>query len=392
MNIVRALLATNLLTLAACQDSPPSHRPDRDFSYSHGKAWAGGPDDAAYWMSELVSDFGSGSEDTYPLGFKPLDHSSGCHSAAASPEQKVYIVHGGNVDVGFGFLSSSELDRLTKWAGRFVVYNEIFKLRKNKQLTKPLSPVDYAKLAVRSGAPPTQGASAEEFAGLLGRAIAGAASPKNQRAQKFYAKDSRVGLVDIVVTDTSKPVHLVLLNSKNKVFNFHVAPGVNLERVVAVDAQDVSFANLPKGTSVTTIVGTADMRRCGLKFARKPPANFGAYLDQRDPSGKLRRESLAMEMSGYRLYETKKNQLFGRQGLVDFQARHSGGVLVGPPPSTLEQRLPYTSLEESVVYTTTRATIVAGDRGQQRRTLSRMVKDRLAKNYGEALAAKWEVD
>ena len=74
---------------------------------------------------------------------------------------------------------------------------------------------------------------------------------------------------DVAVTETAKPVYLVLQTSgANRMWNIHLAPGARLERAILLGGAQVGVANLPEGVPVE-IMRDAEAAACGI-----PPAAY----------------------------------------------------------------------------------------------------------------------
>ncbi|HSF64705.1 MAG TPA: hypothetical protein VLA78_09970, partial [Paracoccaceae bacterium] len=69
---------------------------------------------------------------------------------------------------------------------------------------------------------------------------------------------------DIAVTETDRPVHLVIQSSRpRQLFNIHTAPGARLSGVSIIGSEAVAVANLPDGVPVEAVT-RAQLAACGL--------------------------------------------------------------------------------------------------------------------------------
>lgn len=69
---------------------------------------------------------------------------------------------------------------------------------------------------------------------------------------------------DIAVTETERPVHLVIQSSRpRQLFNLHLAPGARLSGVSIIGSEAVAVANLPDGLPVEAVT-RAQLAECGL--------------------------------------------------------------------------------------------------------------------------------
>lgn len=139
------------------------------------------------------------------------------------------------------------------------------------------------------------------------------------------------GTVDIAITHTAEPVHLVLTSGANfTLWNLHAAPGVTIARVSLLSGGVNAFANLPEGVPIER-VREGDSGDCHPE--RTYPWIVDPYLvpsfagiDQ----GELRAAYLARE----RAYDRWFRAHFGI-GAMDRRAGWDNvqAVLIGPVPA-----------------------------------------------------------
>lgn len=88
---------------------------------------------------------------------------------------------------------------------------------------------------------------------------------------------------DIAVTETTRPVHLVLQNptSSNILYNFHLAPGARVSGVSMLGAEANAAANLPEGVPVE-VMNTATLSACGTPLVDRARGEGGIERRIRD--------------------------------------------------------------------------------------------------------------
>ena len=194
--------------------------------------------------------------------------------------------------------------------------------------------------------------------------------------------------VDVVVTETSRPVYLVLQSTHGKVlWNIHTAEGAKVRQVVVIGgATPVAVANLPEGARLH-MVDANSARRCGLDPARMPRAHW--IFVQRARSGMDGHGELYTEnMARYRRYADEFAVAFGdghERGVIgDFRVSH---VLVGPLPATLEDRVAYAPLDGADIKVAPADYILTGDRGEVKDEYSEMVLGLARRMAGGDLAS-----
>ena len=166
---------------------------------------------------------------------------------------------------------------------------------------------------------------------------------QGQAEPKVWRSSDALALVDVVVTETSKPVYLVLAHSQKTIFNIHLAPGASISRIALI-SQDVSaVVQLESAPPVEALSGIY-AERCRIVPARKPADHW--ILVQRAKDGdQLNKEAVAQSIGFYSKYSKWFARSFGQPSEPDsIGAMQASHVLVGPLPQTLEARVPYKPL------------------------------------------------
>lgn len=165
---------------------------------------------------------------------------------------------------------------------------------------------------------------------------------KNGTLRKATLNAHSYEVFDIAVTETARPVYLVLVGWHGlTVFNIHLAPGARIERVALIGGDQIGVANLDPAVPVEVLRGD-EAAACGaVPFY---PPNPGNLFFQSVENGAIKPE----ELPGY--LERFATALAGWEGY--FQANFGtgatqslsgdvGGVLVaavGPVPVAPEAR------------------------------------------------------
>ncbi len=148
---------------------------------------------------------------------------------------------------------------------------------------------------------------------------------------------------DVAVTETAKPVYLVL-QTRNflRLWNIHLAPGARLERVVLLGGDEAGVANLPDGVPVE-VLRSSEIEACGLPTPFYP-LNPGALLFQSLDSGVLKPEdaqaTLDMIAAKGKAYDDWFRATFG-VGADETMAGNwvdNSIAVAGPKPATAEAR------------------------------------------------------
>jgi hypothetical protein len=156
---------------------------------------------------------------------------------------------------------------------------------------------------------------------------------------------------DVAVTETRAPVYLVLETSgHNRIWNIHIVPGVQIERVVLLGATHAGVANLDPVVPVEVLPGEA-MAACGIvpSYPLNPGHRFFEVLKDGPGSYKEEAEANYIKMQdGIAAYNTWFRDSFGV--LADeTQAGFWGSTLsvVGPQPGEAEPKAVYAPIQGS---------------------------------------------
>lgn len=206
--------------------------------------------------------------------------------------------------------------------------------------------------------------------------IANAQRPDDDR-RKFRddrrvldAKGDSFRVVDVVVTETSKPVYLVLQNEFGKIlWNLHLAEGAQLSHVVALGVNEIAIANLDPGVEVD-MVTAATLKSCGVRPWRKM-ADHWRFVRNAKETPEVHEEAVARNRAAYRSYDRWFKRTFGIQSeeqLVGVE--RSTHVLVGPLPQDLDKRVPFRPLGGAqVIMTPVQNIAVSDEAGYQKKAM-----------------------
>lgn len=302
-----AFLCLGAVALSACSNSD-SAIPTGDPAQYVGSERRGykarpqvmvGAHNSAYWVQYAVSDYVRPSEDAVPGRVAVQPRHSGCTFRPVAADEKVANVH---VDTGdlftgiYGFSSAAVAERSKRWIENYR----------------------------RSG---------------------------DESGSFMYSRDSgdRLQLIDVVITDTSQPIYLVLQNeTSNVLWNIQLAKGVKLAHVAGIGSGSMlGVANLPDDVPAQ-LMDRATTERCKLMPMRKPEKHW--RFVQEAVGNSSMQAMVADNQRQYSAYSTWFNKNFGQGSEVDVvgmnQASH---VLVGPLPADSDERVAYRSLDQASV-------------------------------------------
>jgi hypothetical protein len=148
--------------------------------------------------------------------------------------------------------------------------------------------------------------------------------------------------INVVVTDTSQPLHLVL-GYPQALYNFQIAPGVTISGVSMIALHEGAVANLPESVPLHVMRHTTVDRCEALPYLRPTP-DWQLHRLARQSPGNFR-EPLATRGRLHTRFDAFFRRSFGQGSEVNMIGGEDiGNVLIGRPPASLEQRLPYRSV------------------------------------------------
>jgi hypothetical protein len=154
---------------------------------------------------------------------------------------------------------------------------------------------------------------------------------------------------DVAVTETERPVYLVLVNFRgNRIWNIHLAPGARVERVVLLGGDQAGIANLDPVVPVEVLPATG-LVDCGLSpaYALNPGHRFFEVL--RDGPGSYKEEAeakLVVMEQGIAAWNTWFRDSFGVLADETRAGFDEGMVsVVGPLPGEADPKAVYAPIE-----------------------------------------------
>jgi len=170
---------------------------------------------------------------------------------------------------------------------------------------------------------------------------------------------------DVAVTETDRPVHLVLRNAAagNVLYNIHLAPGARVAGVSMLGGEANAVANLPRGTPVAAM-DDATLRACGATqvFARSVNFVLEAGIKADKLTGEREEKARAEAAAKIAGFNDWFEAQFGINADETLFGLAFGNVsLVGPMPTDPDQAPAYAPLADAyVVAQTERFFKVAG--------------------------------
>ncbi len=186
-------------------------------------------------------------------------------------------------------------------------------------------------------------------------------------------------MVNLILTETSAPLHLVLSAKKQVIWNFVPAEGVKISHVTLLGQQEFGVVNLPEGVSITAHDGKM-LKKCDIAPAYTPREDWKLARRSREHFDKYKLRSARFD-----------NWL--RSAHNGYSAEHKveglsfGHVLIGPAPRILGERVPYRGIGQGHVQVVSSVPIDVMDRRDYARKMKAIATQKAEQFVGMSLAA-----
>ena len=191
------------------------------------------------------------------------------------------------------------------------------------------------------------------------------------KVRKGINGGSAMRVANVIVTETDAPVYLVLSGQFKTLWNIQKAPGATISAITVVGDDTQGVANAPEGTLITAVTGKW-MEKCKVEPARMPRddwryvKNVGGMKSQHEAL----REDVKLA-NAYQSWLRRSFKLRSTPGSIG--AYGISNVLVGPPPGTLAERVPYKPIKDAVVMLTRNDHVFAANQEVYGQRFSKLV-------------------
>ncbi len=183
---------------------------------------------------------------------------------------------------------------------------------------------------------------------------------KSGRKQVHGLSDLSFTDFDVIVTETQRPVYLVLESPHDmRLWNILLAPGARIERVVLIGGRQAGVANLDPAVPVE-VMRNAELQACGVPDAQYP-LNPGHMLFQSLEAGIMSQdeadESLGRIATRVAAYERWFHESFGVSASDTLAGNWKGGTVAvaGPVPTDPAARAVWHPVKDGPALITTDA-------------------------------------
>jgi hypothetical protein len=155
--------------------------------------------------------------------------------------------------------------------------------------------------------------------------------------------------VDVVVTETKKPVYLVLQSESDVVWNIQAAPDARIAHVAVLGNGRVGVANLDQTVPVQ-FMNQAALQRCNVIPVREPAGYWLFVQRAKESTSSEFTEALERNRQMSRDYSRWFHKNFGMGSETELIGLDEASqVLVGPLPATLDERIAFKPLHGAQV-------------------------------------------
>jgi hypothetical protein len=241
--------------------------------------------------------------------------------------------------------------------------------------------IGHSHIGLKYMAAPIFAFSRKELAERTKQFIEAYKQSGDETALPSDAEGDRLRAVDVVVTETEKPVYLVLQNEGSSVlWNIHAAPDVKIAHVAVISSGTAGIANLDPAVQVE-FMNQPVLEHCKVVPVRKP-ANDWQFVQnaKEDPS---LADKLKENEDLYSAYSNWFHDNFGVDGEDDVVGiQEASQVLVGPLPASEDQRVAFKPLAGAEVRIAREDFVLAGSEDDYRARHEQMVLEMALKMAG----------
>lgn len=191
-------------------------------------------------------------------------------------------------------------------------------------------------------------------------------------------------LVDVVVTDTSGPIRLVLKSTRDNVlWNIHAGRNVHISRVAILSHGEMAgVANITEATEVEMLTAS-ELKECGVEIAREPQEHWKVFYGTKGVLSIHDEHKIAELREAFNKYSKWFAAEFDQSPSKNaINAASASMILVGDVPPTLEERIKYKPVKGALVVVSQQNGLVVGDPEKFKQSYFAQIKDTAAQVLG----------
>ncbi|HBS30501.1 MAG TPA: hypothetical protein DEA40_01960 [Parvularcula sp.] len=180
-----------------------------------------------------------------------------------------------------------------------------------------------------------------------------------QNEKSASAEAARLRVVNVVVTESSAPVHLVLASERSVIWNIIPAPDARVSGVTALSGASLGVANAPDGAAIEALYGEA-LSRCEVAPVRRPQDDWGLAREARAGGPALTQYDARNAQADK--FEAWLRKWFGAGVETAVIApMGAGAALVGPLPPAPAARIPMRPIAGATLKLSIDGRLIVGD-------------------------------
>lgn len=322
-NFLRLAIPLTVFLLTGCSDSDiPGTPSSENIRFGYYGATYRSPAvtlsdlHSSYWAQEIVTDYQPADISQKPATFSPVHLNFDCEIPSLSRGTYVAAVeiYGGSVELPLYFIPNQDIDK-------------------------------FREVLAESDRPPN-------FLRTLEQGI--------------------VKKVDVYITETEKPVYLVLGAYDETVWSLHLSEQTRLEGVAVIGYEAQALANVPEGTPIGFVVYDSNQMECRT-YAQRPVNETWTSLQK--INNKHGGSGFQYTIDKAKERHDEFHEWLGLYvDLPDtvISAYYTSHVLVGPKPTT---RIPYHSLADTQIFHSGNVLPLWGEIGEAEEALVGLINE-----------------
>ncbi|MEM7299680.1 MAG: hypothetical protein AAF468_01240 [Pseudomonadota bacterium] len=175
-------------------------------------------------------------------------------------------------------------------------------------------------------------------------------------AEAYLSSPEGMSVTDVVITDTSQPLYLVLTSQSARLWNIQVARGVKIAHVAVMSNRHAGIANLAKDIPIEFLT-YKKLKACGV-FPLRRPKDHWSFVRNAKASGdtKLINKNIQGHLKFAKFFRSR----FGASPEANaVEVNVASHVLIGDVAPTLEGRVPHKPITGSHVVLTAADNVTA---------------------------------
>ncbi len=201
-----------------------------------------------------------------------------------------------------------------------------------------------------------------------------ASQGRSSRVSSYRGSDG-LKLVNVAVTKSDQPVHLILTSQMGVLWNIQKSDEAEISGISVIGPRGAGLANVPEGTEIEGLFGQV-LRSCRIVPARMPKDHWSFVEYAIENPRKSNQRLLSQNYARAGTYARWLQQSFGLVGsrtVIDPMA--VGNVLIGDAPTDPGMRIAYRPIKDATVHISRNDYVFAASRADYGERITKLVTD-----------------